>query len=149
MPFFNNVKLSDELKSAGTKTILNETLKDIEEYLEIVAKQINRKTTKEIREFIDTYLEKNTVKTLEELDQKYYEMMIELLPKNENKLTFEEFKELSKTDEFKQMQQMQMKVALDGTLEDALEIIANNPDISTEELFNGLEIGNKQPSNSK
>lgn len=139
MPFFNNPKLSSELITMGTKTLLEDTLKVIEENLEMVAEQISKKTTKKIKGFIDDYVNKETENLLQELDQKYYELMIPLMPENETKPTFEEFKELSKTSEFKEMQQIQMKIALEGTLTEALDIIANNPNVTTEELLLGIE----------
>lgn len=139
MPFFNNPKLSSELITMGTKTLLEDTLKDIEENLEMVAEQISKKTTKKIKRFIEDYVNKETENLLQELDQKYYELMIPLMPENETKPTFEEFKELSKTSEFKEMQQIQMKIALEGTLTEALDIIANNPNVTTEELLLGIE----------
>lgn len=146
MPFFNNSKLSNEFKSLGTQTLLNDTLRNIEENLEIVANKINKKTAKEVTEFIENYTTRDPKNILKELNQKYYEMMVQDIFPNGQKPTFEEFKEICKTDEFKQIQQMQMKIIIDGKLTEVLNVISNNPDISIEELTSEIEKNNAKHS---
>lgn len=114
LPFFDNDKLEENIVQSGAGILLNESLKDVEDYLEIVSKQINRNVYKKIMDFIDDYLEKEVNQTLKELDEKYYEMMMDLIPPEINKPSFEEFKKSANSDEFKQMQEVQMKVAIEG-----------------------------------
>jgi hypothetical protein len=144
MPFFNNLKLGQELKRSGTQGLLNETVKDIEEFLEVVSQQINKKTAKKIKEFIETNSSKETAITLEKLDQQYYEMMMNTIPDGELRPNFKEFKEACKTDESQKMLQRQMKILIDGKVNDALEILGENPEISMEELLNALDNRQRQ-----
>lgn len=139
MPFFKNPKLNSELFTAGTNTLLEEILKDIEENLKMVSEEISKKTTIKIEEFIQDYSNKETKNILLELDKQYYEIMAPLITENGIKPTFEEFKELSKTSEFKEIQQVQMKILNDGTLSEALDLISKNPNISPNEFLIGIE----------
>lgn len=139
MPFLMTPNLNKDIVIGGTENLLNETLQDIEDNLEMVAEQINKKTTKRIKKFIDDYLNKDNNELLEEIDLRYYEMITQLLPKEIEKPSFDEFKESSGSEEFQKMQEIQMQILIDSSLEQALGVLANNPGISGEYLLNEIK----------
>lgn len=139
IPFFKMSNLSGNKISIGTSKILDEALNDIEDNLVLVAENLGRKMKKRISLFINDYLEKDTDAVLNELDQKYYEMMMNFIPDEIDKPTFEQFKTISDTEEFQQIKQVQLKVALQDSLEHVLEIFSEHPNISIQELSEQLE----------
>ncbi|WP_028375350.1 hypothetical protein [Leeuwenhoekiella sp. MAR_2009_132] len=139
LPFFKTPNFEDQVLNTGSEVLIDEILKDIEEYLRIVAKQISKKTAKEINNYIDVYLQKDFTEVLREIDKKYYEIFISLIPKNEYVPNFKDFMELSKTSDFKEMIEVQMKVFFSGGTEEAINLFKENPNISIDEYIDKLE----------
>ena len=145
MPFFSNSKLDIEVISAS-RPLLKRMLSDVEDGLYIVAERISKNMVKEVKSFILKNSKIDTKESIEELDLTYYEMMMDVLPKEIEIPSFEEFKNLIENDEeFRKIQEVQMEIALGNGLNEYLDIISRNPNISMEDLSKEIsEINNKK-----
>jgi hypothetical protein len=143
MPFLKNPETQPELINVGAGTILNETLNDLEEHLQNVATRINADTLAQIRTFIHNHRNLNKQDMVDEMNERYYELAIQLMPDNVGeKPTLEQFIELVNIEEFKNVFEMPFDLVANGTLEEFLDIVAEKPDISIENAH--LELNRRQ-----
>jgi len=134
LPFFKNPDTNSEMITAGAGTLVTVTLKDIEDYLEMVAGKLNADTLAQVRTYIHDHLNSDNEEIVKETNEKYYELMMQIIPDSVGqKPTLDEFVEFAKTDEYKKIVEMQFDIVANDTLEDFIDIVTNNPDISMEQ----------------
>lgn len=136
LPFLKNPETQKELITVGAGTILNDTLDDIEEFLEIVSSKLSPETLSEVRNFIQTHRDTHEQETIDEINMRFYNLILQILPDNNNKKpTFDEFvKEASESEEFKSLIDIQLSIVANKTLPEFLDIIAIDPNITMENL---------------
>lgn len=140
LPFLKNPNNKPEFIDATAGLLLNETLKDLEEYLETVAKKINRDTLKRVRTYISDHLNSIDNDFVEEMNEKFYELIIQILPDSlGEKPSFEQFLEIAKTNEFKTVIEIPLELIANDTFEGFIDIISSNPDISIEDIQSELD----------
>jgi len=140
LPFLKFPNNKPEFIDATAGLLLNETLKDLEEYLETVAKKIDRDTMKRVRTYVSDHLNSINNDFIEEMNEKFYEIIIQILPDSLGaKPTYEQFVELAKTNEFKMSIEIPLEIIANNTIEGFIDIISGNPDISIEELQSVLD----------
>jgi hypothetical protein len=114
--------------------LVEDTATSLEENIDEISSMLSKRVKQKSIEIIDKIKTKTDINELiEEVEQFYFEWMSPYL--NPNKpLSFDDFKKYSKTDEFKQILQIQLAVAKTGSIEGAMNIVQNNPDVSIDEL---------------
>ena len=148
MPFFKNPNTQSDLIDQGAGTVLNETLTDLEEQLEMVAGKINSDTLAQVRTYIQNHLDRDDQEILTEINTKYYELMMQVIPETfGKKTTLAEFIELAKSEEYKKVFEFQFDIVANNTLEDVLDIVAKHPDFSIDEVQVELERRQQEKKN--
>ncbi|MBT1695905.1 hypothetical protein KK083_03390 [Fulvivirgaceae bacterium PWU4] len=69
-----------------------------------------------------------------EINQWVYELIIDLMPKRERMPTFDEFLKEASNPEVKAVLNSQVKVLMDNEFESLIKMVAENPDLSFEEI---------------
>ena len=138
LPFLN-AKNQSELNRKISDTYIQETIKDIEEYLLSISKHLGYKTTKRIKKKIKEHKETDIEETRKELIENYYDFMMTLVPENEEKPTLEEFENELKSPEVKAILEQQIELFTNVDLGQIMNLVAENPYASVEEVRNKLE----------
>jgi len=135
------VLYEEEIKSTegGVYLLIKDTLESLEDNILKISTILNKRTEKEVLSILD---KKNNESDLEDyikqIEQAYFEWMAPLL-KPEESMTFDEFKEFSKSESFGEMVKLQLAVAKLGDLEGFINCIKNNPNASMSEITNMME----------
>lgn len=118
--------------------LIDDTIDSLEEQTFNISEMLNSKVNEETIKIIAKIKEKgDLVKMVKDVELYYFEFMSPFLIENEP-ITFGEFKEFSKTEDFKEILQIQLLVAKSGKLKECIEIVQSNPHISFEELMEQL-----------
>jgi hypothetical protein len=140
LPFLKNPNNKPEFIDSTAGLFLNETLDELEGYMETVAKHINRDTLMKVRTYINDHLDSIDNDLVEEINEKFYDLIFQMMPDSlGEKPTFEQFVELSKTNEFKMAMEIPLELIANDTLEGFIELISENPNISIEQIQSELQ----------
>jgi hypothetical protein len=119
----------------GTGKLFDNYLKDYEEYIFSVAKSINKKIKNKISDLLQDLKNDDPVSVVNELNINYYQLMLSLLYDESDKPSYEEFLEIVKTEEYKNMIELHMVAFENNGIASILEIVSEKPDISIEEAI--------------
>ncbi|XOV68622.1 MAG: hypothetical protein ACFHU9_05465 [Fluviicola sp.] len=114
--------------------LINETVETLDDNISDISGMLGKRVKRNSKKIIQDLEAKNDVNDLiDEVEQYYFEWMSPHLSPNKP-LTFEEFENFSRTEEFQQILQLQLLVAKTGDLEKVLDLVKKNPNMSIEEL---------------
>jgi len=139
LPFLNTQNQND-LNKKISEAYIKETITEIEEYLISISKHLGYKTSKRIKKKINIHIESNIEETKKDLIENYYNFMMALIPENQEKPTLEEFEKELNSPETKDMLNNQMEILtnINVDLRQIMNIVAENPYISVEEMKSNL-----------
>lgn len=137
LPFLNAQNQND-LNKKISETYIKDTIEEIEEYLISISKHLGYRTSRRIKKKINKHLETNVEETKKELIENYYDFMMTLIPKNQKKPTLEEFEKELNSQETKEMFDEQMEIFTNADFGQIMNIVAENPYISVEEMKSNL-----------
>jgi len=138
LPFFS-AKNQSELNMKISDTYIQETKKEIEQYLLSISKHLGYRMSKRIKNKISHHLENDIEKTKKELIENYYDFMMALIPKNEQKPTLNEFKKELYNINTEVILEAQMELFTNVDLSQIMSVVAENPYASVEEVRKTLE----------
>jgi hypothetical protein len=134
LPFFQNPNTDPRLIVSGAGSLLSQTTKDIEVYIDNVAKKLGKQTMNEVNSFVKDKSAIDSRKIVQEMNESYFNIVLQLIPEGQTKPSFDEFKEYAKTEDFKKYVEFQMDVLLNHNMDDLIDIVSTNPSISLENL---------------
>jgi len=137
MPFLKAQNQND-LNKKISETYINDTIKEIEEYLTSISKHLGYRTSKRIKKKIKRHLYTNVEETKKELVENYYNFMMTLIPKDQDKPTLEEFEKELNSLETKAVFEGGLSLLANVDLEQLMKIVAENPYISVDEMKSNL-----------
>ena len=116
--------------------LVNDTATSLEENIDEISKMLSKRIKQKSVEIIDKIKTKTDVNELiDEVEQFYFEWMSPYLSPNKL-LSFDDFKQYSKTEEFQQILQIQLAVAKSGNIQGFVDLVENNPNASIEDMVN-------------
>lgn len=138
LPFINSKNQSELNRKISDKNI-KETIQDIEEYLISVSKHLGYKTSRRVKKKINEHLENDVEETKRELIENYYDIMMLLVPENQEKPTLEEFENELNRPETRASLEEQMELFTNVDLGQIMSVVAENPYASVEEVKSKIE----------
>lgn len=139
LPFLKQKK-SGLISNNMNRAFLDKLLNDIELHLRETAKQISKKTLRKIEKKIEITLKNDLDKLKENFNYEYYEMILTIIPKNEDKPTYEEFIFNMKNPEVQNNMQIQFDYVVKNGMDKLISLIVENPDLSIEELEQKIKL---------
>jgi hypothetical protein len=134
LPLISNSENDTVQQTNAAETLNIEILTDVEKYLKIVAKKIGLNTFMKVRKYINEHLSGSNENFMEEINQYFYEIIIQMIPDELGpKPSYEDFVKQLSTDEYKDLIESQLELLLNNGFEN-LNVLIENQNISIEEF---------------
>ncbi|HNX44106.1 MAG TPA: hypothetical protein PLJ84_06025 [Bacteroidales bacterium] len=119
---------------------------ELEEYIETIAEGLSNETLSKALDKLQRHFEKNTEKIKDELLLEYYELIVAINPNNAP--TYEQFvSEISKPEAQAELNK-QFESIGNIDMDKLMEVVADNPNISMEEIVMEIDIREKNANNN-
>lgn len=116
--------------------LVDDTADSLEENIEEISAMLSNRTKQKSINIVNKLKANTDINELiNEVEQFYFDWMSPYLSPNKP-LSFDDFKQYSKTEEFQQILQMQLTVAKSGNIQGFVDLVVNNPNASIEDMVN-------------
>lgn len=142
--FINPVLFSSEIDSSMVVATVEMPLIDIiercEDLLELVAKLQSSQILADVRDFISSHRERDFEAILESSNNDYFQYFLRCFPDfAEMNPTIDDFIEFARSEEYKEVVDVQMFILVHGLMQEYIDLFQLNPEISPSEMLECLK----------
>ena len=130
LPYLENPNLDKNFFKVGPNKLIDKLKIDLNQNSEFIAKEFNRNKRRKINKYLTSLSVVSADEIVEKLEVEHYNSIISLIPDNEQKPSFEEYKQASKSEDFKKSFKIQEDILKKDNLQDFLKEISETKDLS-------------------